>query len=380
MTKELFYQNTYQTEFTAIVLSCVFNKGRYEVILDRTCFYPEGGGQSADMGFLDDVRVFDVHTKDNEIIHYCEKELEVGKAVCGKIDWDRRFDFMQQHSGEHIVSGLICQKFHCDNVGFHLGDEVVTIDFNAEMNLNDVLEIEELANRYIQKNISPKIWFPDETERKTLDYRSKKELTGDIRIVEFPEADICACCGTHVKNTGEIGIIKFLSCKNYKGGVRLEVVSGYRAYRYLLENWKQNLQISQKLSAQYFETSNFVDKILQNSMELKQRNTALLEEKHQQMARQYANAGDVLLVEEEMDSLTLRKLCESIHQTNNGSVTVFSGKEGSYKYVIMDDSLQLVSNLKEMNTILQGKGGGKGNFAQGSVNCTKEEIYTFFRK
>ncbi len=188
-TEKLYYQDPALTEFTATVLTCEPGKAGYLVTLDRTAFYPEGGGQPADWGTLNGTAVTDVHEREGVVFHTCASPLEPGTAVEGVIDWERRFDHMQQHSGEHICSGMICARYHCDNVGFHMGAEIVTIDFNAEIPWEGLLEIEAQANRYLHENHPIQIQVCRGAELEALDYRSKKALEGDVRIVTFPGAD-----------------------------------------------------------------------------------------------------------------------------------------------------------------------------------------------
>ena len=197
-TEKLYYQDPYQTTFTARVLTCEPSKGGCLVTLDRTAFYPEGGGQPADHGVLGGVTVTDVHEKDGVIFHTCDKVVEPGSTVEGSIDWTRRFDHMQQHSGEHILSGLLCSLYDCSNVGFHLGTDTVTIDYDRDLTWEQVLEAERQANESIWRDTPAEITFPAPDALAQLDYRSKKELTGQVRIVSFPGADCCACCGTHL--------------------------------------------------------------------------------------------------------------------------------------------------------------------------------------
>ena len=219
-TEKLFYKDPFLTEFTATVLDCQPGKNGYIVTLDRTAFYPEGGGQPADHGTLDGIAVTDVHEKSGVVLHNVEAAVEIGKTVVGSIDWARRFDHMQQHSGEHICSGLICERFHCDNVGFHMGADIVTIDFNADISWEALLEIEAAANQYIYENHPIDIQLHRGAELEAIDYRSKKPLEGDVRIVTFPGADCCACCGTHVLRSGQVGLVKFLSVQKFREGVR----------------------------------------------------------------------------------------------------------------------------------------------------------------
>ena len=247
-TEKLYYADPFLTDFTATVLDCQPGKNGYLVTLDRTAFYPEGGGQPADHGVLDGAVVTDVHEKNSVILHNVDRAVEIGKTVTGTIDWGRRFDHMQQHSGEHICSGLICERFHCDNVGFHMGADIVTIDFNADISWEELLEIEAKANQYLYENHPIDIQFHRGAELEAIDYRSKKALEGDVRIVAFPGADCCACCGTHVLRSGQVGLVKFLSVQKFREGVRIELLCGKRALEYLSRTWEQAKAIGQRLS------------------------------------------------------------------------------------------------------------------------------------
>ena len=228
MTEKLYYRDAYATKFTARVLDCTEEKKHWTVILNRTLFYPEGGGQPADIGVLGGVRVLDVHERGEDIVHTTDKPLPVGAEVEGEIDWEHRFDLMQNHSGEHILSGVICGRYGCDNVGFHMGKESITIDLNTKIPAEDLPYLEEKANEAIWKNVPVGIRYPSKEELAKLEYRSKKELEGQVRIVNVGEYDCCACCGTHVKLAGEIGQIKIIGAQNYKGGTRLELLCGKR--------------------------------------------------------------------------------------------------------------------------------------------------------
>ena len=253
-TEKLYYQDPYLTAFTARVLSCEKSKSGWAVVLDRTAFYPEGGGQPADHGTLGAVQVTDVHETKGVIFHTCDGPVEIGTQVAGAVDWPRRFDHMQQHSGEHILSGLLCSLYHCDNVGFHLGADTVTIDYNAELTWEQVMAAEKAANEVIWQDTPVDITFPAPDALARLNYRSKKALTGQVRIVAFPGADCCACCGTHVRRAGEVGIIKVLSCQKFREGVRLEILCGSRAYRYLSQVYDQDRAVAQLLSVKPQDT------------------------------------------------------------------------------------------------------------------------------
>ncbi len=372
-------ENPYLKTFTGRVESCQPGRKGYDIILNETAFYPEGGGQPYDQGVLGSVKVLEVHEKEGRIVHTCSGPLDVGAEVEGTIDWDRRFDHMQQHSGEHIVSGMICARFHCDNVGFHMGTDLVTIDFNAEITEEEIRQVEQAANRYIWEDHPIVITFPTPEELAVLEYRSKKALTGRVRITNFPGADCCACCGTHVSSSAQVGLVKLLSVQKFREGVRIEMVCGGRALRYMTGTLNQNHQISQMLSAKVFETAPAVKRLLEENAALKSNIMALQEQQAAALAQQYAGAGNVLLFEPGLDANSLRRLCDSVLQSCGGRCACFSGEEGTgYKYAMGERSGDLRVLTKEMNGALNGRGGGKPDFVQGSVQADRQAIESFF--
>ena len=379
-TRKLYYEDPFQKGFATTVVSCDEVKGGYAVVLAETAFYPEGGGQPYDTGVLGEANVLEVHEKNGVITHLCDKPFEVGKSVSGKIDWARRFDHMQQHSGEHICSGLICERFHCDNVGFHMGADVVTIDFNADISWDELMEIEQLANLYIYEDHPIDIQFYRGAELDKVEYRSKKPLEGDVRIVSFPGADCCACCGTHVVRSGQVGLVKFLSVQKFRDGVRIELLSGKRAHRYLSECWAQDVRIAQALSVKPNASFAGVERVLAELSALKQRCAKLEESVFAQTAAQYEGKGDVLLFEDEMSGDSLRKLCDAVTNLCGGRCAVFAGADGAYKYAIGHIGGDLRELTKKMNAELNGRGGGKPNFVQGSVAAARGEIESIFRR
>ena len=229
--QELFYRDPYAREFSATVTSCREGKKGFEVVLDDTAFYPEGGGQPSDEGTLGEAKVIFVKRVGPEIVHYIDKPLEVGSTVIGKIDWERRFDNMQNHTCEHIFSGLVHQKYKLENVGFHMDPDDITVDFSGEIPMESIPELEQLVNQAITQDIDIKIEFPTEEVLEAMEYRSKKELHGVVRIVTIPGCDRCACCGTHVRRSGEIGMFKILDAYKHRGGTRVRFVAGERARR-----------------------------------------------------------------------------------------------------------------------------------------------------
>ena len=378
-TVKLYYENAYTQDFTAVVQSCEAVKNGFAVTLDRTAFYPEGGGQPADHGTLGEARVLDVHEKDGVVTHLCDRALSVGAEVSGRIDWARRFDHMQQHSGEHIISGLLCSTFHCDNVGFHMGADVVTIDYNAPITWEQALEVERRANAYIWADHPIRIWYPSAEELAALPYRSKKELTGAVRITEFPGADRCACCGTHVSSSGQVGLLKLLSFQKFRDGVRLELLCGQRALDCLAAGWEQARQIGQALSVKPQSAFAAVSRLQEELLSLKEKAARLEEADFAHVAAQYRGAGSVLHIAEPLDGDGARRLCDAIAKAAGGRCAVFAGQDGDYRYAVIESGGDLRQFIKDMNTALHGRGGGRDGFAQGSAACTAEEVRAFFQ-
>ncbi len=380
-TRRLYYENVYIKEFDAQVLECRPAKDGFHVLLDESAFYPEGGGQPSDVGSLGKIQVKEVQEKDGELLHYTDEPLTPGERVHGQIDWEHRFDLMQQHSGEHMVSGLVHEAFGYDNVGFHMGNDVITIDFNGPLTEKEMEAIEADVNEKIWKNIPVEITYPSPEELERLPYRSKKELTGRIRLVNFPETDLCACCGTHVTHTGEIGLVKLLSVVKFREGVRMEMLCGKRAMAYLNAVDGQNHRVSVKLSAKPGETAQAVERLYEENYRLKGRIMELEEAMFASEAKGCAGKGDVLLFYEGLEADSLRKLTDAVMQECGGRCAVFSRNEdGSYKYAMGEKDGDLRLFAKEMNNALDGRGGGKPFFVQGSVKANETEIRQFFEK
>ena len=380
-TEKLYYQDPYLTAFTARVLSCEKSKSGWAVVLDRTAFYPEGGGQPADHGTLGAVQVTDVHETKGVIFHTCDGPVEIGTQVAGAVDWPRRFDHMQQHSGEHILSGLLCSLYHCDNVGFHLGADTVTIDYNAELTWEQVMAAEKAANEVIWQDTPVDITFPAPDALARLNYRSKKALTGQVRIVAFPGADCCACCGTHVLRSGQVGLVKFLSVQKFREGVRIELLCGKRALEYLSKTWEQAKAIGQRLSVKPVDSEVAVERLEGELANLKLRCVQLEESVFESMAKEQAGKGNVLLFQPAMRPDSVRRLMDAVSKTCGGLATVFSGEEVHYAYALGRADGQDISPLvKAMNTVLHGRGGGRNGFAQGSVETERSAIESFFKE
>lgn len=378
---ELFYKDAYLKEFDAVVTSCHEGKNGFEVVLDDTAFYPEGGGQPWDTGTLNDAKVTSVRKKDGVIIHYTDKPLSEGTKVHGVIDWIRRFDHMQNHSGEHIFSGLVHKKFGYDNVGFHLHD-IVTVDFNGMMTWQDALDIEREANEIIWKDEETKISFPSKEELSSMDYRSKIELDGTVRIVEFPEGDTCACCGTHVSRAGEVGIVKVLSLARHKGGVRIELVCGRRAMEMMDKIYDLNEDIAVRFSVKPFETKEAVEKQAEEKAELMAR-LADANRCYFALKAGVLTEGKraVLLYEEELNAGEIRKFCEYLTETGKDDIYFVLSKkdQDSLNYAIGSAREDLRPLIREWNKALHGRGGGRSEMVQGSFSCRLSEAEDLVR-
>ena len=380
-TEKLYYADPFLKEFTATVLTCEAGKKGFLVTLDRTAFYPEGGGQPTDQGTMNGLAVTEVHEKDGVIFQTVEGNVDIGETVSCRIDWERRFDHMQQHSGEHILSGILCADYCCDNVGFHMGADTVTIDYNTEITWDQCLAAEAKANAIIAADIPCNIAFPGKEELDALDYRSKKELSGQVRIVSFPGADCCACCGTHVLRAGQVGLVKILSCQKFRGGVRMEILCGSRAFRYLSACYDQAKAIGQKLSVKPTDACKAVERLEKELADTKSRMAALESIAWEAKAKEQEGKENVLLIEPPMGGDSLRRLADTVAHRAAGLTAVFAGEDGRYAYALLRaDGEDISSAVKAMNAALHGRGGGRNGFAQGSVEATREEIEAFFRK
>jgi alanyl-tRNA synthetase len=380
-TKKLYYEDSYLKTFTARVTECAKQNETYSVVLDRTAFYPEGGGQPADIGVLNTVNVLDVHEHDGVIVHTTDRPLAVGSLVSGGIHWPHRFSLMQQHSGEHIVSGIVSRLFGYDNVGFRMGAKGVTVDFNGELNEYDQALVEYLANEAVYRNLPIQIGYPSPEKLAVLNYRSKKELSGEIRIVTVSDCDVCACCGTHVANTGEVGVIKLLTSQRYKGGTRISLMIGSKA----LADYDQKAlsvdAISVLLSVKPEEVFTGTEHLLAENNALKQEIVALHDQIFEAKASLVENGTkNICLFEEDLMPNDLRKFCLLLCERCNGTAVVFSGNDQTgYKYAIGSKSDDVRPLGKEFNQIFHGRGGGSKELVQGSVTGTKDELELFFK-
>ena len=375
-TQKLYYENCLLREFTAEVWDCREENGRFAVILSATAFYPEGGGQACDVGTLNDAQVLDVQEKDGEILHFCDSPLAVGTQVRGAIDWNRRFDLMQQHTGEHILSGIIHRKFGYHNVGFHMGNDVVTFDFDGEITPAALQEIEQEANRVVWENLPVLCSIPSPQELPHIPYRTKRELPWPVRIVEIPGVDSCACCGVHLNSTGQVGLIKLLSCVKFHQGVRIEMVSGQRAYNYVNQIFGENRKISHLLSAKMPETAQGVEALQKAYQEEKFRSAGLKNRLFAAIAESYRHIVCPLHFEGPMTGGDLRELAEAIDKVCGGAIVCAGTDEAGYTVCILGEDARGVG--VRAAKALNGRGGGKENAYQGLFQASRAQIEAHF--
>lgn len=375
MTGKLYYEDCHLREFSARVVSCGKTEKGWEVVLDATAFYPEGGGQACDIGTLGGANVLDTRERGEEIIHLCDAPLEAGSTVTGEICWERRFDLMQQHTGEHIVSGVIARRWGYANVGFHMGADMVTIDFDGPIPPEALPEIEAEANGILWRNIPVKCWVPTPEELPGVAYRSKRALPWPVRIVEIPGGDRCACCGVHVAATGEVGLVKLFSCVKFHQGVRIEMACGGRALRLLNACYEQNRQVSQAFSAKIWETGEAARRMNDALAKEKFRRTALQKQVFASVAESYVNQETALHIADHLTPGEVRELAEMISQ----KVTAVAGVYSQGSLCIIGDAAR-VKDLGARLKALGARGGGKSGFWQGSVSADEGQIRGLFRE
>lgn len=378
--KRLYYESSYIKNFTASVTGCRERKdGRWEITLDQTAFFPEGGGQPWDTGTLGGADVLEVHERDGEVIHYTDRPLEAGSQVEGCLDWERRFDHMQGHSGEHILTGCIHRRFGYDNVGFHMGSEEITIDFNGLLTGEELDEMEREANEAIYRNLPVQILTPSPEELENMEYRSKKELSGQVRITVIPGVDVCACCGTHVEHTGEVGLIKVLGMIHYKGGVRISLLCGRKALLHTAKRQKQIASLSVLLAAKQDEVPAAVERLKAEKEKLEMELSRMRQAQTEAKAAALPERSGGLAVFEEMDPVQLRRYCTLLYEGGKGDIVLACARRGDgCLYVLGSSKRDIRSFSKKLNGLLRGKGGGSSLMAQGTFQAEEEEIRQTF--
>jgi len=381
-TEKLYYKDSHMKEFEATVVSCeekLSSKGEkegYRIILNRTAFFPEGGGQCGDIGWLSEAEVVDTREKGGIIYHETKNPLERGCTVKGRLNFEVRFDRMQQHTGEHILSGLVHNLYGYDNVGFHLGDEFTTLDFNGELTAEQVEDLEIRANRAVFENVPIQVLYPTKEQLKQVDYRSKIEIDGQVRIVSIPGYDICACCAPHVDRSGEIGLIRIINCEKHRGGCRMTILCGFRALADYQKKQKSVTEVSVALSAKPEKIGEAVLHMKEQQERLREQLNRMQERYLQQkLAELPSGSRNVCIFEEELDNIAARNFVNGAVERCEGVCGVFVGTDGNgYHYILGSRSVDLRIFSRELNEKFHGKGGGKPEMVQGSLKGHAEEI------
>ena len=379
-TEALYDVDAFLKDFVGKVISCEEvdeKQGKcYRVILDRTAFFPEQGGQTSDIGTLDNVPVFDVQIEGGVIYHYCRTGFLIGEEVHGVIDWQHRFNNMQQHTGEHIFTGIAHNTYGADNVGFHLSDNTVTLDLNIELSPEQVTFVEKKANEIIANDLPIKAYYPNQELLGAINYRSKKEIDGPVRLVEIEGVDLCACCAPHVKTTGQVGLLKVVSYNKYKGGTRVYILCGMRA----LDDYNRRMDILsatyQQLSCKEDELPDKIAGIIEDNKQLKYRISEIKGSiLNNQIEMISPNLVDVTIFAEDLDAKTIRDGVNTLMERHEGLCAIFSGDdEAGYNFVIGSKTRDCAAIATGMRELLGAKGGGSRQMAQGSVMASRSEI------
>lgn len=377
-TMRLYYEDAYIKDFNATVLFCDSVKNGYAILLDKTAFFPEGGGQKSDDGYIGGVAVNDVQEVDDEIYHYTSEPIEAGSEVSCSINWDKRFLRMQNHSGEHIVSGVVHSLFGYDNVGFHMEEGSVTVDFNGELTREQLDLVEDKANQAVYANYKINCFFPSSDKLDSYDYRSKLDLTENVRLVEIENTDLCACCAPHVKSTGEIGVIKILDFMRHRGGVRIVMKSGADALTDYREKYRNVYEISNLLSAKQENVADYVKRLLEEIDSIKREFYQFRLSVAQRDKENLKCSGNLsYFITDGYDADMMREIANYGAEKSELSI-VFSGNdELGYSYIACSLSYDMKMVAKQINSNLNGRGGGRDTMIQGKVTTTKDSIIKF---
>lgn len=381
MTEKLYDADAYLTRFSARVLACVPVGKEFSVLLDRTAFFPEGGGQSGDSGRLGEATVRTTVMHGGEICHMTDRALPVGEEVEGEIDFALRFDRMQNHTGEHILSGLIHRHFGLNNIGFHLGDEETTFDFDGVLDRAQLDFIEDLANEAVARNLPITCYYPTPNELEKLTYRAKLDLTEGVRIVHIEEYDDCACCAPHVARTGEVGIIRMPDFMHYKGGIRIRLLCGKRALLDYRKKCEDIASISQRLSVPCDGAAAAVARLAEAEIAAKAEGASLARALADAKAESIPLGSDdnFCFFENLLGDASMRRLALAGAERTSGLVAVFRGsdREG-YRFCMAGPAPTMRGVSVEMIEQLLARCGGSNELISGKVPATKKEILSFF--
>lgn len=375
MTEKLYYSDAYLFEFFATVISCEKQDKNYNIILDRTAFFPEEGGQCHDFGTIDGNEIIFVKKQGDDIIHTINSEIEVGKKVFCKVDAKIRFRNMQTHSGEHIVSGLICSKFNMKNVGFHLGSEITTADYDGKLDRKNLDFIEDAANEIVFKNKIIKAWFPSDEELKNIEYRHKSKIFEDIRIVEIPECDLCACCAPHVNRTGEIGLIKIVGFEAYKGGTRIYIKCGQDALCDYREKSENILAVSALLSAQQNESSAAVERLYNEYKDIKRQLRIAREENLRLKLKSVEFSENIQYFQHDSNDMNeLRIIADELSEKTNSFAVAVNENNSICNFSIISKCVSITELSCVLRKEISARCGGKDDIIQGNAPVSFEKF------
>lgn len=387
MTVKLYDTDSYLSEFSCKVVSLYSDENYIYIETDRTAFFPEGGGQTCDKGSLSGINVENIQITDGKIVHFVKNSEENAEKIKenailhGKIDMKKRFSDMQQHSGEHIFSGIVNSLYGYNNVGFHLGSEIVTLDFDGELSEDDICKVENLVNETIWKNLEIRILLPSDEELKNIKYRSKIEIEGQVRIVEIPGVDVCACCAPHVKSTGEIGIVRVVNFERYKGGTRVSILCGERALLDLRHKLKQNRLVSNLTSSKQDETAAAVERLKNENEKLKYDLIGMTRDFLTLKSESITESERIIIFDKKLQGKLLQDFALSLMDKADKFAACFCGENGSYRYCVVSRHINLHPLAKALNEAFSGRGGGKPEIVQGSLSAESEkDIADFLEK
>ena len=378
-TVKLYENDSYIKEFSATVVSSEEKDGAYFVVLNETAFFPEGGGQDADKGKIGDADVLDVQIKDEIIYHKVNKSFEENQEVKCQLDWDTRFVRMQNHTGEHIVSGVIHSLFGYNNVGFHMNDSLITLDVDGPLTEENIREVEIKSNKAIYDNKSVKAIYPTAQELPDYDYRSKLDITEGVRLIEIEDYDLCACCAPHVAKTGEIGIIKLLSFIPYKKGTRIEMICGALALSDYQNLHTTNKSVMNILSAKRFEIAEAVERIQAELANMRAENKKLMAEMASLKMEKHISGNSVCVFIDGVSYDELRNCSNKLIEEFEYCYLFSNTEDDNYIYVVSSKENNVREQVQNLNKAFNGKGGGRDTYAQGKITGNKESILEYLK-
>ena len=375
----LYYEDPFRTEFSARVTGCEPDGDAWAVTLDATAFYPEGGGQPADTGVLGGARVLDVHEREGRVVHTTDRPLPEASTVEGVIDWPRRLDHMEQHTGEHILSGTLHRLYGAENVGFHIGPDTVRMDMSLPLTEAQLAEAERQANEAVRRDLPVIASWPDPDRLAATEYRSKKALEGPVRLITVPETDCCACCGTHLTRSGQVGLIAIVSAQPYKGGVRLAVVCGGRATAWMQRLARQAHAVSGLLSAPADALAEAVQRQAAQAARLREQLAEARNAWFGLLAQQVGEQDAPCLCLPDLAGDELRRCALALAARTARPCGVFSPGEGdTLHYALVWTGGDIAGLCRELNGAFSGRGGGRPPLAQGSLHGEFAAVQSWF--